>query len=418
MAELGIRREDKNDFERRSPLTPGHVAELCAEQGRTVAIQPSSRRIYTDEEFRAAGAELMEDLSGCRVILGVKEVPPNALLSGKPYLFFSHTTKGQTANMPLLRRLLELRNTLIDYERIVDRYGRRLIFFGRHAGYAGMLDALWALGRRMEAEGIETSFSAVRAAHRYGSVDEAADFLSRAVGRAIRERGLHPGLFPMVVGFTGRGHVSEGAQEILDRLPVVEISPDDLPGLGAEKGLSRRAVYKVVFGRADRVDFARHLPFLTLLVNGVYWEPGQPRLVTREDLRRLWSGPGVPKLRVIADISCDVDGSIEANVRSTDPGDPVYVYDPAAGTARSGFVGAGPVILAVDNLPAELPRDASEHFGDSLFPFVSPLAAADFSVPFELLSLPAALLGAVVTHAGELAPRYRHLESDLRRADA
>ena len=416
-ADLGIRHEDKNRWERRAPLTPAHVQELVRDQGRTVVVQPSPQRIYADDEYRDAGALIDADLSGCRVILGVKEVPPEELIPGKAYLFFSHTIKGQAYNMPLLRAAVERRVTLIDYEPILDRHGRRLIFFGRHAGYAGMIDALWALGQRMLADGFDTSFAAVQPALAWGSVEEASDFLAHTVARRIRERGLHPALYPLVVGFTGGGNVSQGAQEIFDRLPVVELNPDELPSLAGNRSPSRRAVYKVVFRREDRVDFARHLPYLTMLVNGIYWEPDESRLVTRGDLTRLWAS-GPPRLRVIADITCDIDGSIEATVRATTPDAPVFVYDPDTGATTPGVIGRGPVVMAVDNLPAEIPRDASEKFGDSLFPFVGPLVTADYHVPFELLSLPAAVGSAIVTHGGELAPRYRHLEEAMRKAGA
>jgi len=411
--DLGIRREEKNRWERRAPLTPLHVEELVKEHGRSVVIQPSPLRIFSDDDYRHAGALVAEDLSDCRLILGVKEIPPERLQPGKPSMTFFHVIKGQPEGMPLLARALELRSTLIDYEPIVDRYGRRLIFFGRHAGYAGMIDALWVLGRRLAAEGLETPFAAIGQAHTYPSVDEAEEFLAAGVGRQIREQGLPPELRPLVVGFTGGGNVSQGAQEILDRLPVVEIHPDDLPGLADTPGLSRRTLYKVVFRRKHRVRFARHLPYLTVLVNGIYWQPGHPKLVTREDLQTLWGNGEPPRLQVLADLSCDVDGSLESTVKATDADRPVYVYDPASGDTRDGFEGRGPVVLAVDNLPAEFPRDASEHFGDSLFPFLDGLLGADFDAPFEHLSLPAAILGATLTHQGELTPKYRDLEEAL-----
>lgn len=416
MHDLGIRREEKNRWERRVPLTPLHVEELVREQGWTVAVQPSPLRIFPDAEYRRAGAQLCEDLADCRMVVGVKEIPPERLQADKPSLAFFHVIKGQPQGMPLLAKALERRSTLIDYEPIVDRYGRRLLFFGRHAGYAGMIDALWTLGRRLAARGVETPFSAVGPAHTYPSVDEAEEFLTAGVGRRIRERGLPESLRPLVVGFTGGGNVSQGAQEILDRLPVVEIHPDELPELAEKPGLSHRTLYKVVFRRRHRVRFARHLPYLTLLVNGIYWRPGHPKLITREDLRRLWGGPESPRLEVLADLSCDVDGPIEATVRTTDSDRPVYVFDPRTGQTRDGVEGPGPVVLAVDNLPAEFPRDASEHFGDSLFPFLNGLLSADFDVPFEHLSLPAAILGATLTHRGELTPHYRGLGEALEAA--
>lgn len=413
MIHFGIRREEKAG-ERRAPLTPAHIAELVREHGHSVAVQPSAARIFSDREYRASGATIREDLSDCAVILGVKEVDPLQLIPGKAYFFFSHTIKGQRENMPLLQKAIGLRCTLIDYEMILDRYGRRLIFFGRHAGYAGMVDALWAYGQRMLVEGVETAFASVKRAYEYRSVDHAAQHLSSTVGRRIRKEGIRHAIHPLVVGFTGGGNVSQGAQEILDRLPTVAIDPDELPDLARGESFSRHAVYKTVFRRDHRVNFARHLPFLSILVNGIYWEPGQPKLVTRADLQALFSGSTPPRLRMVADISCDVTGSIEATTHTTTPHDPVYAYDPLTGDWSAGQRQGNISVLAVDNLPTEFPRDATEHFGDSLFPFVDKLVSADYSVPFEHLVLPAAVLGAVVTHAGELAPRYRHLAEALR----
>ncbi|MCH9649064.1 MAG: hypothetical protein K0U98_12570 [Deltaproteobacteria bacterium] len=413
MAVLGIRREDKNPWERRAPLTPHHVEELVRELGVTVAIEPSEKRIYSDQAYREAGAELTDDLSGCRLILGVKEVPPEQVLASTTYLCFAHVIKGQPQGMPLLQRMLQQNSTLIDYEPIVDRFGRRLVFFGRHAGYAGMIDALWALGQRMEHEGVETAFSGVKRAFDYKSVAEACETLVKDVGVRIREQRLSSSLHPLVIGFTGGGNVSRGAQEILDHLPVVEIEPDELKSLADRPELSRRVIYKVVFRRPDRLQFSRHLPHLTMLVNGIYWEPGHPKLATRGELRDLWQRQPNPRLKVLADLSCDIDGSIEATVQSTTPNDPVFVFDPESGKATLGVAGRGPVVLAVDNLPAEFPRDSTEHFGDSLFPFVSGLLAADYSASFEHLALPAAILPAVITHGGELTPRYRNLEEAL-----
>lgn len=413
MAVLGIRREDKNPWERRAPLTPHHVEELVRELGVTVAIEPSQKRIYPDQAYRDAGAELTDDLSGCQLLLGVKEVPPEQVLPSTTYLCFAHVIKGQPHGMPLLQRMLQQKSTLIDYEPIIDRFGRRLVFFGRHAGYAGMIDALWALGQRMEHEAVETAFSRVKRAFDYKSVAEACETLAKEVGARIREQGLSPSLHPLVIGFTGGGNVSRGAQEILDHLPVVEVEPDELASLADRPDLSRRVIYKVVFRRPDRLQFSRHLPHLTMLVNGIYWEPGHPKLATRGELRELWLRQSNPRLKVLADLSCDIDGSIEATVRSTTPSDPVFVFDPESGESTLGVAGRGPVVLAVDNLPAEFPRDSTEHFGDSLFPFLSGLLAANYSDSFEHLSLPAAILPAVITHGGELTPRYRYLEEAL-----
>lgn len=414
--DIGIRRETKAG-ERRVPLIPAHVAELVRDHGLRVAVQSSPTRCHPDQAYRDAGADVADTLPPCRVILGVKEIPVDEMQAGSGHLCFSHTIKGQDYNMPMLRGTLHKGATLIDYELIVDRHGRRLIFFGRHAGYAGMVDTLWAFGQRLLSEGIDTSLAPVKRAFEYDSVDDATDHLATVVADRIRTRGVVSEIHPLVVGFTGGGNVSQGAQEILERLPVVEVSPEELPALASNKDISRRAVYKVVFRRDDRRDFARHLPFLSILVNGIYWEPGSPKLMTRADMQALWSG-GAPKLKVVGDITCDIDGSVECNLRATTPDNPVYVYHPATHTATDGVAGHGPVVMAVDNLPAEFPLDASAHFGDSLFPFVAPLARADFGVSFEHLALPAAVTGAVIAHGGELAPGFRHLEEAMVKAGA
>jgi alpha-aminoadipic semialdehyde synthase len=432
--EIGIRREEKNRFERRAPLTPDHVGELVEEHGLAFRVQPSKRRAFPDKDYEAAGATIAEDLEACPVVLAVKEIPSSFLRADRVYVCFAHVTKGQPANMPALARYLETGATLIDYERIVDEKGRRLIFFGRHAGYAGMLDTLWALGRRFTWEGVETPFSDLRPAHQYADLDEAMDHVGE-IGERIRHEGLPRGRRPMVFGFAGSGNVAQGAREVFDRLPFQEVDPEDLSRLDSDRDRPRSVVFRTTFERRHRFrrisdggfEAAEYrsapalyepamdawLPDLTVLVNGVYWEPGLPRLVTTAQLEALWEREEQPKLRVIGDITCDVGGSIEANVKTTDPGDPVYVWEVGTGNAIPGVAGRGPVVLAVDNLPCELPREASEHFGDSLLRFVPPMARCDWSAPFARLALPPEISRAVVAHRGSLAPAYRGLERAL-----
>jgi alpha-aminoadipic semialdehyde synthase len=240
------------------------------------------------------------------------------------------------------------------------------------------------------------------------------------------------------VGFTGYGRVSSGAQEVFELLPWKEVEPDQLAELVESREASPRHLYKVVFRKPDlyrrtrsarpfsAAEFARHpdryrsrfgsvLQYLTVMVNGIYWEPGYPRLVTRRALSRLYGRRGQPRLRVIGDITCDVRGSVEATVKTTDARNPVYVYDPARGTVRDGWKGRGPVILAVDKLPTELPREASETFGRALLPFVPALAAADFSRPLKQLDLPEELRRAIIVHRGSLTPPFRRLRKALMR---
>ena len=432
---LGIRREDKNRWERRVPLTPAHVRQLVHEHGVEVIVQPSSIRAFPDAAYEAAGARVQEDLSPADVVLAVKEIPYRLFQPGKTYVFFSHTIKGQPYNMPMLRHLMDLGCQLIDYECIVDDNRRRLVFFGEHAGLAGMIESLRALGQRLALEGVSTPFADLSPAYAYTDLAEAQAAV-RAVGERIRREGLPPEVTPLVVGIAGYGNVSRGAQAILDLLPVREITPSALAAVVEAGRGARDVLYKVVFREQDTVEpvepgrpfdlqdfirhpehyrskFAQYLPYLTLLVNCIYWAPGYPRLVTKEAIRRLYA-EGQPRLRVIGDISCDIEGAIECTVQATEPDAPVYVWDPATDRALDGLEGPGPVIMAVDNLPCELPKESSTAFGEALMPFVPALAVCDFRVAFEQVALPPELKRAVIVYHGELTPAYQYLRDHVK----
>jgi alpha-aminoadipic semialdehyde synthase len=325
---------------------------------------------------------------------------------------------------------MDLGATLIDYERIVDAQNRRLIFFGRHAGMAGMVNSLWALGRRLEWEAIPNPFLRIRQAMQYPDLEAARSDI-RAAADEMREKGLPRELPPLVVGFTGYGNVSGGAQEIFDLLPHESVAPANLPLLSTDR---RDRLYKVVFKEEDcfqAIDgrspfvledyfhfgkqryksvFDRYVEYLGVWVNCIYWDERYPRLLTLEDCKRMWTADTRPRLRVIGDISCDPDGSAQCTVRATDPGNPVYVYDPVKGSAIDGVAGDGPVVMAVDILPAEIPREASNHFSGVLKDLLPALETADFSVSFEELELPEALKRATIVHRGKLTPDYRYLD--------
>jgi saccharopine dehydrogenase (NAD+, L-lysine forming) len=433
---IGIRREDKNRWERRVPLTPAHVAVLTHGQHCRVVVEPSEIRAFREKAYEEAGATVGADLSSCRIIFGVKEIPIDKLLRGKAYAFFAHVAKGQHHNMPMLRRLMELGCSLVDYEKIADDRGRRLIFFGLQAGHSGMIDTLWALGQRLRHEGIRPNpFEDIRQALDYATLADAQTAVA-AAGDRISNEGLPDALVPFVCAFTGYGNTYRGAAEVFDLLPYREVAPADVPKLVESGSFDRHTVYKTVFHEEhtvepasswDRFDlhdfyahpekyhpvFSRYLPHISVLVNCVYWEPKYPRLVTLEALGELFGGPEAPRLRVIGDISCDIGGSVECTVKSTDSGSPLFVYDPLTGQDTPGVEGRGPVVLAVDNLPCELPVDASQHFGDMLLPFVPALARCPWEKPLEELPLPPEILRAVIVHRGELAPSYEYLERHL-----
>ncbi len=432
---IGVRREDKSIWERRVPIVPEDARRLLDTHDIEVWIQPSEVRVFQDEEFAQSGARVEEDLSPCPIVFGVKEIPLPFFQPGRTYAFFAHVVKGQAYNMPMLKRLLDLGCQLIDYEKATDEQGRRLIFFGRHAGQAGMINTLWALGQRLNQEGTPSPFDDLRQARHYGSLAEAKAAVS-ALGERIAREGLPDAITPLICGFAGYGNVFRGSDEIIELLPVQEIQPHEVATVAQSADYSRHAVYKVVFKEEHTVEpispgehFALHdyydhpekyrsrfhtyLPHLSLLINCIYWEARYPRLVTKADLRQLYSGPELPRLRVIGDVSCDIEGAIEATVKCTEPGDPVFVYDPVEDRAIDGFESRGVAVLAVDILPSELPRDASEYFSGVLMKYIPAIAQADYSVPFEQLALPPEIKRAVIVYQGELTPDYRYLERYL-----
>jgi alpha-aminoadipic semialdehyde synthase len=400
-----------------------------------IMVQSSSRRIFPDNEFVRAGATVRSDISAAGVVFGVKEVPPNLLQPKTTYAYFSHVIKGQSYNMPMLQRLLDLGCTLIDYEEVRDDQDRRLIFFGRFAGLAGMIDSLWALGQRLRWERFDTPLAALQPANEYDGLDAAKEAIADA-GKKISTSGLPAELTPLIVGVAGYGNVAQGVQEILSILPTRDIAPERVAEVANDPDASSKLIYRVTFKEEHLVSprspeqafelqdyysnpeeyqscFSPNLEHLSVLMNCNYWDERYPRLVPNDELRQLIEAEHQPRLRLIGDLACDVEGSIQCMTHCTEPGDPIYVWDPATGETSAGFEGRGPVILAVDILPSELPHDASETFSEALAPMVPAIARADYDLPFDQLDLPAEIKRAVIVHQGRLTPDYEYLESFL-----
>ena len=430
MNTIGIRIENRYEHEKRVPIVPKHVKRLIAQE-ILVLIESSSKRIFADAEFSQVGAKVTNDISSAPVIFGVKEVPIPNLLPDKTYIFFSHVIKGQAYNMPMLKKMMELNCTLIDYEKITDEFNKRIIFFGKYAGLAGMINTLWTLGKRMERQGIHNPFERLKQCHRYQSLREAKNVISE-IGFDIMRHGLPAPLTPLVFGITGYGNVSSGAQEILHMLPVKEISPDELLMLGSMNPPSANIVYKVDFKEKHMVrhkyeegffdlqdyyqnpqnyesNFDQYVPLLSVLVHGSYWDTPYPRIMTKSLIKELSRDPDL-RLKVIGDISCDIQGGVEFTMKATEISDPVFVYHPETEEYTMGFDGEGIPIMSVDILPSELPRDASESFSDALFPFAQAIAKADFSKSFQEVELPAALKRATILYHGQLTENFKYLE--------
>ncbi|GAK55218.1 aminoadipic semialdehyde synthase [Candidatus Vecturithrix granuli] len=434
---IGIRREDKNEWERRVPLIPADVEQVTKEHKIEFVVQPSPIRIFTDDEYRRAGATINEDLSACSAVFAVKEIPSELFQTEKTYIFFSHTIKGQEHNMPMLKTMMEQKCSLIDYEKVTDDKGRRLIFFGNFAGYAGMIDTLWALGQRLAWEGMPNPFEAMNHTYMYNNLTKAEQAV-KEVGQKIERDGLPAEISPLIIGLTGYGNVSKAAQEIINILPVIEIAPDQIEEVFTNRKEDRRHVYKVIFKEQDMVkpkeasvqfelqDYYTHpekyessmeayLPYLGVLVNCIYWEARYPRVLTKAYLKEMFADGKTPVLKVVGDISCDIEGAIECTIDSTKPNKPTFVYDPFTEQITPGIAGKGMVVMAVDNLPCELSRESSTAFSHTLRDFVPALLDADFTQPFDQCGLPETLKRAVILYHGELTKDYAYLQEFVKK---
>lgn len=431
---IGIRHEDKYVMERRVAIPPKDAKTLI-DKGLQVYVEKSPKRVFTDHEYEKVGAFVTKSLADCPVIFGVKEIPVSFFEDNKTYIFFSHVIKGQAYNMPMLTKMMEKKCNLIDYEKIADNTGRRLIFFGRFAGLAGMINSLWSLGERLRVQGLETPFARIQQSHRYNSLSDAEKAV-KEVGEIIRAEGLPKELTPLTIGFTGYGNVSKGAQHIADLLPTVEITPEELLDLKKRGRYSDKLVYKIVFKEEDlsepkdpshkfelhdyynhpekyKNQFEKYVDQLTILMNCMYWDDRYPRLLTKDFIEEVYKY-GEMKLKVVGDVTCDPDGSIEFTHKGTEIEDPVFIYDPVKREPTMGFSGNGILVMAVDILPSELPRESSESFGDALVNFVPAIAKADYSKDFDKLDLPKEIKRAMILHKGKLTPEYQYIEEFLK----
>ena len=366
MIKLGITREGKTPPDKRVPLTPKHCRKLLdTYDDLEIYVQPSPVRDIPDEEYKKAGIELREDLSNCDIIMGVKEVPIDMLIPHKTYLFFSHTFKEQPYNRDLLRAILDKKIRLIDYEVLTDDRGKRLIGFGRYAGIVGTYNGLLAVGKKL-------GRYSLKPAH-------------KSDGRAEVERELSKLDLPkgFKIALTGSGRVANGAMEMLASAQIKEVSPEDYLTRSFDHPVYTHLSSKEYHRKKDgssfeksefyenperfESDFMKYAKVTDLYIAGHYWDADAPFVFTREDAK----SPDF-NIKVVADISCDIDGPVASTLRASTIADPLYGYDPQS-ESETDFMAAGAIgVMAVDNLPCELSKDASEDFGDELLKNIMP----------------------------------------------
>jgi saccharopine dehydrogenase (NAD+, L-lysine-forming) len=393
---IGVLREGRTPPDRRVALTPKKCVELQATYpGLLVRVQPSPHRAYADQEYRDLGIEVSDDMQPCDLLLGVKEVTVRDLLPHKNYLFFSHTIKKQPANRELLRAVLRLGITLIDYELLTNAAGERVVAFGRYAGIVGAYNGLLTYGRKH-------GLYELKPAHLCVDMDDMQEEFYKIKA-----------LPPIKIAVTGSGRVAGGALEVLDKMGLRQVSVHDYLHRDFRVPVYTQLRSRDYHRRRDGLawdtahfhqhpelydaDFARFLPLSELLIACAYWNPAAPRLFAEADTQR----PDF-RLTTIADVTCDIDGSIPLTKRASTIAAPAFDYNPATGELETAYAKPTNItVMAVDNLPCELPRNASRNFGRQLLDQVMPHLLGGDSA--------GVVARATITKNGQLQPRYEYL---------
>ncbi|RPD49609.1 alanine dehydrogenase [Hymenobacter sediminis] len=394
---VGLICEGKVPPDKRVPLTPKKCAEAEARfPGLKIVVQESPIRCFSDQEYRDLGIEVRPDVSDCDILMGVKEVPVAQLIPNKTYLFFSHTVKKQPANQELLRQVLAKNITLIDYEMLTNEQGERIVAFGRWAGIVGAYNGLLTYGRKHNLFQLKPAYQCV------DMEDMQEEFFK--VKR----------LPPIKIAVTGSGRVAQGAVEVLNMMRIRRVSVYDYLYLEFNEPVYtqlRSSDYnRRRDGRVwDTPDFHRNpheyestfqnfLPVTHLLIACAYWHPAAPRLFTEDDICQ----PGF-RINTIADVTCDVNGSIPTTKRASSIKEPAFDYNCQTRELEPAYSRSGNItVMAVDNLPCELPRNASRDFGrqliDNVLPHLVHEGGADEVVE-----------RATIARNGQLTERYQYL---------
>ncbi len=393
---IALIKEGKVPVDHRVPMSPEQAQYLNKTYDNVeVVCQSSEIRCFSDDEYREYGIGIVEDVSDCDVLMGVKEVPMDELMEGKTYFFFSHTIKKQAYNQELLRLILKKNITLIDYECLTDVTGKRIVAFGRYAGIVGAYNGIYTYGKRYNL------FDLKRANECFDMVE-------------FQEEYAKVKLPNIKIAVTGGGRVSKGAMEVLNGMGIRRVNPEafitayfdepvytQLNGRDYNKHKDGQEFHRTEFYKTPEhyvPDFLKYARVTDLLIAGAYWNPKAPVLFHREDILK----PDF-EIKVIADITCDIEGSIPSTKQPTTISDPIYDYNPSDDKVEEYFSDeANITVMAVDNLPCELPRNASEDFGKELVENVLPNLIGNDQDD--------TILRATITTAGKLTDKYAYLQ--------
>lgn len=395
---VGIIREEKNPIDSRVTLSPEHCKKLI-DKGLDVLVQPSGVRCFSDDDYLKAGIPMSEDLSDRTILVGVKEVPITSLIPSKTYFFFSHTFKAQPYNQKLLKAIVDKNITLIDYEVLSSDSGARVIAFGKFAGMVGAHNALWTYGKRtgdFELPRMTDLFDYKEATEFYKKID----------------------LPNIKVVLTGTGRVAQGSVQVLNDMGFTKIRPIDYVRKTHDKPVYTQLNSFYYAKRKDGMvfddvqdfyknpkdydsDFEHFLPMSDIMINGIYWDNDAPAFFTLEEM-----ASEDFNIKVIADVTCDIapTSSIPSTLRASTIADPVFGFDPVSKTEVASFRSDAIDMMTVDNLPNELPRDASEAFGEMFMEYIIP----------ELLKEESEMLTkATIATNKNLGPHFEYLSDYL-----
>ncbi|MCV9926387.1 NAD(P)-dependent oxidoreductase [Flavobacterium sp. LS1R49] len=392
---FGIIKERKNPPDRRVVFTPSELVRLKQLYPEaTVAVENSDIRIFTNVQYQSLGITVTDDVSDCDILFGVKEVPVESLIPNKAYFFFSHTIKKTPSNRKLLQAILEKNIELYDHETIVNSENNRLIGFGRYAGIVGVYNGIRAFGIKFELFKLPK-----------------ADTLSGKEALIAHLKRIT--LPPLKFVITGSGKVGNGAKEILDAIKIKEVTIDNyltknytqavyvqLNVLDYNKRKDGQILdYTDFYEHPEEYvsDFEKYTKVTDIYFTGHFHAPTAPVILTREMLQSKDC-----KIKVVADISCDVNGPIACTLRASTIAEPLYGYFPGENKEVDVFHPAAIVVMAVDNLPSEIPKDASEGFGEQFMEHVIP---AFFNGDKDGI-----LQRAKMTENGKLTPRFSYLQ--------
>ncbi len=392
---FGILRERKNPPDQRVVFSPQALVHLKQQYPDfSVKVESSGIRAFKDEAYQELGIEVVTDVSDCDVLISVKEIPVEQLVPNKTYFFFSHTIKKQPHNRTLLQVVLEKNIDLYDHETIVDENNRRLIGFGKYAGYVGVYNSIRAFGIKFEL------FKLPKAVTLNGK-EELIRYLKRLV------------LPPLKIVVTGKGKVGKGAKEILDAIKIKEVSIDNYltkkyaqsvyTHIGVLDYYKRKDNQEFDFENfienkeAFESNFERFTKVSDIYISGHFFDNNSPAILTREMLQSKDC-----HIKVVADISCDVKGPIACTLRSSTIEEPLYGYLPSENKEVDIYHPAAIVVMAIDNLPSELPKDSSVGFGEM---FTENVIPAFFNGDQDGI-----LQRAQITKNGKLTTRFSYLQ--------